>query len=314
MGPQQRRSAGTTAEGLLREHDVAYIAADSGNRRPWHLDVFPLVIEPDDWQRLSTGLVQRARLLNAVVRDVYGEQQLLKDGTLPAPVVFANPYFVPHCHGYQAPADVFLQFLAFDLARAPDGSWWVLSQRTESPSGIGYTLENRIVTSRSIPEAFNANNLHRLAGFFRSFSEYFDRLGDQHLCVVLTGGPDDQDYFEHALIGRYLGYPVVESADLTVRDSRVFLKTLEGLLRVDVVVRRIASDTCDPAGAAFRARPRHRRAAAGGPQRKRRACQCSRCRRGGQRRTDVVHAGAVAAAAARGARAAGHRYLVVRTS
>ncbi len=114
-------------------------------------------------------------------------------------MVFANPYFVPQCHGYQAAGDVFLQFLAFDLARAPDGSWWVLSQRTESPSGIGYTLENRIVTSRSIPDPFNASNLHRLAGFFRSFSEYFERLGDQHLCVVLTGGPDDQDYFEHAL-------------------------------------------------------------------------------------------------------------------
>jgi uncharacterized circularly permuted ATP-grasp superfamily protein/uncharacterized alpha-E superfamily protein len=246
MGPQQRRSAGTTAEGLLREHDVAYIAADSGNRRPWHLDVLPLVIDPADWQKLSAGLVQRSKLLNAVVGDIYGDQQLLKNGTLPAPLVFANPYFIPHCHGYQAADNVFLQFLAFDVARAPDGSWWVLSQRTESPAGIGYTLENRIVTSRSIPDQFNANNLHRLAGFFRSFSEYFDRLGDQHLCVVLTGGPDDQDYFEHALIGRYLGYPVVESADLTVRDSRVFLKTLEGLERVDVIVRRLASDASDP--------------------------------------------------------------------
>lgn len=246
MGAQQRRSAGATAENLLREHDVAYIAADSGNRRPWHLDVFPLIIAPADWQKLAAGLKQRAQLLNALVRDIYGAQQLLKSGTLPAPLVFANPYFVPHCHGYQAADDVFLQFLAFDVARAPDGTWWVLSQRTESPAGIGYTLENRIVTSRSIPDPFNANNLHRLAGFFRGFAEYFDRVGDQHLCVVLTGGPDDEDYFEHALIGRYLGYPVVESADLTVRDNRVFLKTLEGLERVDVIFRRIASDASDP--------------------------------------------------------------------
>lgn len=246
MGAQQRRTAGTTAEGLLREHDVAYIAADSGNRRPWHLDVFPLVIEPQDWNKLEVGLIQRARLLNALVGDIYGEQKLLKSGTLPAPLVFANPNFIPHSHGYQAADGVFLQLMAFDVARAPDGSWWVLSQRTESPAGIGYTLENRIVTSRSIPDQFNANNLHRLAGFFRRFSDYFTRLGDQHLSVVLTGGPDDQDYFEHALIGRYLGYPVVESADLTVRDNRVFLKTLEGLERVDVVIRRIASDASDP--------------------------------------------------------------------
>lgn len=246
MGTAQRCSAGATAESLLREHDVAYIAAESGNRRPWHLDVFPLLIAPDDWAKLAGGLVQRARLLNAMVADLYGPQQLLKNGTLPAPLVFANPNFIPHCHGYQATDGVFLQFLAFDVARAPDGSWWVLSQRTESPAGIGYTLENRIVTSRSIPDQFNANNLHRLAGFFRSFAEYFARLGDRHLSTVLTSGPDDPDYFEHALIGRYLGYPVVESADLTVRDSRVFLKTLEGLERVDVIVRRIASGASDP--------------------------------------------------------------------
>jgi uncharacterized circularly permuted ATP-grasp superfamily protein/uncharacterized alpha-E superfamily protein len=246
MGPKLRRNAGNTAESLLREHDVAYVAADSGNRRPWHLDVLPLMIAPADWQKLAAGLVQRAQILNRVVEDLYGEQQLLKRGDLPASAVFANPNFIPHCHGYRATDGVFLHFLAFDVARAPDGAWWVLSQRTESPAGIGYALENRIVTSRSIPDPFEASNLHRLAGFFRSFANYFARLSDQHLSVLLTGGPDDQDYFEHALIGRYLGYPVVESADLTVRDNRVFLKTLEGLERVDVVLRRIASDTCDP--------------------------------------------------------------------
>ncbi|MEQ8857470.1 MAG: circularly permuted type 2 ATP-grasp protein [Pseudomonadales bacterium] len=246
MGPSKRRGVGTTAESLLREHDVAYVAADSGNRRPWHLDVFPLVIPPAEWKKLEVGLIQRAQLLNAVVGDIYGAQELLKSGTLPAPSVFANPNFVPHCHGYKSPDDVLLHFLAFDIARAPDGSWWVLSQRTESPAGIGYALENRIVTSRTIPDQFNAYNLHRLAGFFRRFAEHFARLGDQHLTVVLTGGPDEQDYFEDALIGRYLGYPVVESADLTVRDNRVFLKTLEGLERVDVILRRIASDASDP--------------------------------------------------------------------
>jgi uncharacterized circularly permuted ATP-grasp superfamily protein/uncharacterized alpha-E superfamily protein len=253
MGSELRRSAGNTAEGLLREHDVAYIATVGGSKRPWHLDIFPLLIQPDDWQRLAHGLIQRARLLNAIVADVYGSQALLKSGALPAPMAFANRDFIPNCHGYRARDREFLQFLAFDLGRAPDGRWWVLSQRTESPAGIGYALENRIVTSRSIPDQFNAHDLHRLAGFFRSFADHFARLGDQHLAVVLTGGPDQLDYFEHALIGRYLGYPVVESADLTVRDSRVFLKTLEGLERVDLIVRRIPSDTCDPLEARSRA-------------------------------------------------------------
>ncbi|MBX3705565.1 MAG: circularly permuted type 2 ATP-grasp protein [Pseudomonadales bacterium] len=246
MGRDLRDSAGNTAEGLLREHDVAYIAADGNSKRPWHLDVFPLLIEPEDWQGLADGLVQRARLLNAITADLYGPQQLLKSGAIPAPMVFANPEFMPNSCGYKVRDGEFLQFLAFDLGRAPDGTWWVLSQRTESPAGIGYALENRIVTSRSIPEQFNAYNLHRLAGFFRSFADHFAALGDQHRSVVLTGGPIQQDYFEHALIGRYLGYPVVESADLTVRDSRVFLKTLEGLERVDLIIRRIASEHSDP--------------------------------------------------------------------
>jgi uncharacterized circularly permuted ATP-grasp superfamily protein/uncharacterized alpha-E superfamily protein len=246
MGRDLRTSAEKSAEGLLREHDVAYIAADGDSKRPWHLDLFPLLIEPEDWQRLSRGLVQRARLLNAVVGDIYGPQQLLKSGLIPAPMVFADPEFMPNSSDYKPRDGEYLQFLAFDLGRAPDGRWLVLSQRTESPAGIGYALENRIVTSRSIPEQFNAYNLHRLAGFFRSFADHFARLGDQHRSVVLTGGPDQQDYFEHALIGRYLGYPVVESADLTVRDSRVFMKTLEGLERVDLIIRRIPSEHSDP--------------------------------------------------------------------
>ncbi|MEZ5557927.1 MAG: circularly permuted type 2 ATP-grasp protein [Pseudomonadales bacterium] len=246
MGAQRRRSAAQAVESLLRQHDVAYITAEGHARRPWHLDVLPLTISPAEWRALSEGLVQRAELLNAMLVDIYGPQTLLRTGALPPPLVFANPEFIPNCHGYQTRDAVMLQFLAFDIARAPDGTWWVLSQRTESPAGIGYSLENRIVTSRSVPEPFNRHNLHRLAGFFRAFAEHFTHVGDQHLSVVLTGGPDQEDYFEHALIGRYLGYPVVESADLTVRDNRVFLKTLEGLERVDLIVRRINSENCDP--------------------------------------------------------------------
>jgi uncharacterized circularly permuted ATP-grasp superfamily protein/uncharacterized alpha-E superfamily protein len=246
MGPALRQSVDKSAASLLREHDVAYIAGNGGSKRPWHLDIFPLLLQPDDWATLSSGLVQRARLLNAIVGDLYGPQQLLKTRRIPAPIVFGNPEFMPGASGGKARDGEFLHFLAFDLGRAQDGKWWVISQRTESPAGIGYALENRLVTSRSIPEQFNAYNLHRLAGFFRAFADHFARLGDQHRSVVLTGGPEQQDYFEHALIGRYLGYPVVESADLTVRDGRVFMKTLEGLERVDLIIRRIPSEHSDP--------------------------------------------------------------------
>ncbi len=245
LAPQQRVSATRAAAMLQLEHEVAYIT-DGAAPRTWHLDTLPLIIAPQDWAKLSSGLTQRAELLNALLADIYGEQSLLKNGQLPAPLVFANPDFIPLCHGHQRRDRFLLQFLAFDVARAPDGSWWVLSQRTEAPAGIGYALEHRLITSRALPNQFNAHNLHRLAGFFRAIAEHFAQIGDQNRSVVLTGGPDQPDYFEHALIGRYLGYPVVESADLTVRDHRVFLKTLEGLERVDLIIRRIASETCDP--------------------------------------------------------------------
>ena len=245
LAPEQRVSATRAAARLQLEHEVAYIADGAANRT-WHLDSLPLIIAPGDWAKLSSGLIQRAELLNAMLGDIYGEQSLLKNGQLPAPLIFGNPDFIPLCHGQQARDQHLLKFLAFDVGRAPDGSWWVLSQRTETPSGIGYALEHRLIASRALPDQFNAHNLHRLAGFFRSFADHFAQIGDQNRSVVLTGGIEEPDYFEHALIGRYLGYPVVESADLTVRDHRVFLKTLEGLERVDLIIRRIASETCDP--------------------------------------------------------------------
>lgn len=246
MSPELRHRAATAAAGQLRANDIAYISSDTHHPRPWRLDVFPFLITPEDWTQLARGLVQRARLLNAIVGDLYGPQQTLARGLIPAPMVFASPEFMPNCAGYRARDGEFLQFLAFDLGRGPDGRWFVLSQRTESPAGVGYALENRLVTSRSIPEPFTAHNLHRLAGFFRRFADHFAEIGDQHRSVVLTGGADQPDYFEHALMGRYLGYPVVESADLTVRESRVFMKTLEGLERVDLVIRRIPSEHVDP--------------------------------------------------------------------
>ena len=155
LAPEQRVSATRAAARLQLEHEVAYIADGAANRT-WHLDSLPLIIAPGDWAKLSSGLIQRAELLNAMLGDIYGEQSLLKNGQLPAPLIFGNPDFIPLCHGQQARDQHLLKFLAFDVGRAPDGSWWVLSQRTETPSGIGYALEHRLIASRALPDQFNA--------------------------------------------------------------------------------------------------------------------------------------------------------------
>jgi uncharacterized circularly permuted ATP-grasp superfamily protein/uncharacterized alpha-E superfamily protein len=249
LSADARSQAIEMASRLLRENDVTYVAPGAGElARQWRLDLLPLVISASEWRVLEAGLVQRAELLNAVLADLYGQQQLLKSGSLPPALVYGSPEFLVPCHGVAAKHGTYLHLLAFDLGRTPDGRWVVLSNRTQAPAGAGYALENRIVTSRCLPDLFAAARVQRLAAFFRAFSEHLLSLGnrDEHLAVVLSPGPAQAGYFEHAFLGRYLGYPVVEGIDLTVRSGRVYLKTLEGLRVVDLVLRRIDARDCDP--------------------------------------------------------------------
>ena len=215
---------------------------------PWALDLMPYLISETEWQVLERGLIQRATLLNAIAADTYGPQKLLRDGKLPPPLVFGNPQFQRPCHGTKVPQDVFVHLMAFDLARAPDGQWWVLNDRSQAPTGLGFALENRIITSRALADQFANSNVRRLASFFQKFSDGFLSLAgkDEPMVVVLSPGPARETYFEHDYLARYLGYTVVEGADLTVRDRRVYLKTVEGLKQVDLIFRRVNTEWCDP--------------------------------------------------------------------
>ncbi len=233
---------------LLSESSVIYFA--DGARRPWALDGLPYILEPAEWEVLEAGLLQRARLLNAIVADLYGPATLMQ-GTLPQALAFANPNYLLPSRGYRPPGGSYLTLLSFDLGRSPDGQWRVLSNRTEAPSGLGYALENRMIMSRSVPDLFERGSIARLAHFFRSYSAAVQRLGSQvgssdGLSVILSGGVDDPTYFEQAFLGRYLGFPIVEGADLTVRQGHVYLKTLEGLKPVNLILRQIESDRMDP--------------------------------------------------------------------
>ena len=196
-----------------------------------------------EWARLETGLVQRTTLLNLILADLYGPQTLLDAGLLPPSLVFSNPAFLRPCHGIRVPHGIHLHLHAVDLARLPDGQWWVLADRTQAPSGAGYALENRIVISRSLPETFRDCQVQRLASFFRAQRDALMTLAPQHRnqpkVVLLTPGPYNETYFEHAYLARYLGFTLVEGGDLTVRDRRVFIKTLDGLEPVDVIFRRL---------------------------------------------------------------------------
>ena len=240
------------ANRLLREHGATYTIYDDPQEadRHWKLDILPLIIGEKEWDWLESALKQRSRLLRMIVRDLYGPRRLLKEGWLPPALLFANPGFLRAAHGLEPAGGYSLFHHAVDLARGPDGRWIVLADRTQAPSGKGYALENRVVLTSLFPDEFHDLNVQRLAGFFQIERDGLRAMAPQNkndpLVVLLTPGPLNETYFEHAYKARYLGLTLVEGADLTVRDRKVFLKTLEGLRQVDVILRRVDDTFCDP--------------------------------------------------------------------
>ncbi|MDH3320523.1 MAG: circularly permuted type 2 ATP-grasp protein [Betaproteobacteria bacterium] len=236
----------------VRENGVTYnVYADpQGADRPWELDLLPFILAPEEWASIEAAILQRSTLLNRILVDVYGEQRLIKEGLLPPALIHGHAGFLRPCHGAKPPGGVMLHLYAADLARSPDGRWWVLDDRTQAPSGAGYALENRIVISRAFPELFNDLKVQHLASFFAtlrdSLAHWAPQDGGAPLTVLLTPGPHNETYFEHTYLARYLGLPLVEGTDLTVREGCVWLKTLSGLRRVHAILRRLDDDYCDP--------------------------------------------------------------------
>src|SRR5579864_982756 len=252
LGPAEQRRRWEQARALIHENGITHnVYGDPhGLDRPWSLDFVPLLIPSGEWDGLSAGLTQRARLLDRLLSDLYGPAEMVSSGLLPAELVFANPGFLRPCHGMKPPSGRWLHLYAADLIRTPGGGFEVLSDRTQAPSGAGYTLENRIVLSRVLPSIFRQCNVRRLAPFFSAMRTSLAALGPAHResprVVLLTPGPYNETYFEHVYLARYLGYTLVQGNDLTVRDARVYLKTLSGLHQVDVILRRVDDDFCDP--------------------------------------------------------------------
>ncbi len=254
LGPAGLAACADQARRSIADNGVTYnVYGDPrGMDRPWEFDPVPFVIPQHEWAALEQGLMQRARLLNAVLGDLYGPQRLLKEGALPPGMILGNPGYQFASHGIRPPEDTWLHLYAVDLARGPDGRWWCFADRTQAPSGSGYVLENRIVLSRSLPDDIRDLQVQRLANFYRVFRDNLFRVAPNNIrregprIVLLTPGPLNETYFEHAYLSRYLGFPLVEGGDLTVRDRKVFIKTLEGLQQVDVILRRVDDGFCDP--------------------------------------------------------------------
>ena len=250
-GPSGLAERWREGQRLIRDNGVTYNVYGDPKKteRPWPLDPVPFLLEGSEWAKIESAIAQRATLLNRVLQDLYGPQELLKNNRLPAELIFGHPGFLRPCSGITPPGNTWLHSYSADIARSPDGNWWVLADRTQAPSGSGYALENRLVSLRVLPDVFRAGNVQRLAPFFQAYKDTLRSLAPRRenpRIVLLTPGPFNETWFEHAFLARYLGFSLVEGGDLTVRNNNVYLKTLGGLLPVDVIVRRQDDTFCDP--------------------------------------------------------------------
>src|ERR1700761_7571022 len=250
LGSDEINRRFAAADRYLRDSGVFYrVYEDAASiERPWPLSHIPLLIEPGEWRQLQAGLVQRAELLEAVLKDCYGPGTLTRDGRLPAALIAGNPEFLRPLVGVEPPGGAHLRFYAVDVGRGADGRWWVLNDRAQAPSGAGYAIENRLALSRAIPDIYRTTQVERVAPFFQALqAEIFslNRRDDARACL-LTPGPMNETYFEHAFLARYLGLLLVEGEDLSVEDDGVFIRTVSGLRRTEVLLRRIDADFADP--------------------------------------------------------------------
>lgn len=235
----------------VRDNGVTYNVYASADQpqRPWSLDLFPLLLGHIDWQKIEVGVMQRMQLLERIMADAYGPQNLVLSGPLPAALVQGHPAYLPAMHGVLPVGGRYLSLAAFDLARGPDGGWWLLSQRTQAPSGLGYLLENRQIVSRLFPQAFEAFSVQRLAATYSTLMDGIKArspVGVGAHIALLTPGPYNETYFEHAYLARHLGLSLVQGNDLTVRDEKLYLKTLQGLKPVHGLLKRVDDDWLDP--------------------------------------------------------------------
>lgn len=250
--PQDFTRRHQQADRMLRENGVNYHSVNAAGEgaRPWRLDLFPLLTSAAEWSVAEAALAQRARLLNLLIADIYGPRRLVDDGLLPAELLYANPEFQRSFCDLGRTNDRPMFLYAAELARAADGRFFVMADRSEAPAGPGFALENRIVSSRSIPSAFKQVPVERLASFFvrlqNALRKKAARPSDRPGIVLLTSGPRHPYYFEDVYLARYLGYTLVEGGDLAVRSDVLYLKTLSGLVPVDIVLSRCAESGLDP--------------------------------------------------------------------
>ncbi|MEZ4694399.1 circularly permuted type 2 ATP-grasp protein [Arcobacter aquimarinus] len=236
----------------LEDNGVTYNIYNDpeGNNRRWNLDPIPLVLTQEEWDEVTKGLKQRAKLLNLIFKDLYTEQKLIKEGIIPAEIVFGHKSFIPEVFNFKNKDYYSLRFYASDISRGPDGKFWVINDRTQSPSGLGYAIENRLTMNSISNDLYPNVEIKKIASFIEGYKNTLKTLSPSNqenpLIALLTPGPLNETYFEHAYLSSFLDLTLVQGEDLLVKNNHLWLKSLKGLRKVDTLIRRVDAQYCDP--------------------------------------------------------------------
>jgi len=252
IGQEELHETQSEMNWLMVQNGVTYNVYNSPNglNRPWQLNSIPFIIHEDEWNGIEAGIKQRAKVLDLILKDIYGERNLLKDKIIPPEVFYEHRGFLRQCDQIEYNTSKNLLIYSAELSRGPDGRMWVVNDRTQAPSGMGYALENRFTTSRTASELFKGINVKQPSGFFNDFNQMLidvtpEGVSDPNI-VILTPGPHNETYFEHTYLSSLLGLPLVKGNDLIVRNGYVWMKSLKSLKRVDVILRRVDDVFVDP--------------------------------------------------------------------
>jgi uncharacterized circularly permuted ATP-grasp superfamily protein len=246
-----RRQA--SAEATFRQLGITFAVYgdEDAAERIIPFDIIPRVFTASEWTRLSAGLVQRVEAINAFLTDIYSERRILDDGILPPEIILTNPQFRPEIVGSAPPHNIWSHICGIDLVRTGPDDFWVLEDNARTPSGVSYMLENREAMIRLCPELFRQYHVRPVDSYGDMLLEMLRSVapssaGSDPVCVILTPGRFNSAYYEHSFLADGLGIELVEAADLEVDDDIVWMRTITGRVRVDVIYRRVDDDYIDP--------------------------------------------------------------------
>lgn len=223
---------------------------DAGIERIFPFDIIPRVITSQEWSHVESGIKQRLKALNLFLKDIYSDQQILKDQVIPTELIASCPHYTRKAYGIKVPYDIYVHISGIDLIRGDDGTFYVLEDNLRTPSGVSYMLENREVTKRIFPEMLTANKVRMVNNYPLLLHGILQSLAPQQIsrpsAVILTPGVYNSAYYEHTFLARHMGIPLVEGRDLVVDNHKVYMKTTNGLEQVHVIYRRVDDEYLDP--------------------------------------------------------------------